>query len=190
MIKYTDLDQQQDVEPKPFVVNQKDYREEYLKNIQESVRVIRPETLHRITRKMSEHPDIFFFTKGISKHAAEYINYLYTMAGFKVHYPRDSDYRTMAMAQVNANSLVFIMTYDGNDGELLSMMNKFVEQPKKPLLVSVTEADNNMIQNLSDINLYIFTDDVKINNQDISSRISTIAIMELILYQWMEDYGE
>ncbi|EAG8230544.1 TPA: MurR/RpiR family transcriptional regulator, partial [Listeria monocytogenes] len=38
-----------------------------------------------------------------------------------------------------------------------------------------------------DINLYIFTDEIEMNNLDITSRISTIAIMELILYQFMED---
>ncbi|EAG1142648.1 MurR/RpiR family transcriptional regulator, partial [Listeria monocytogenes] len=52
---------------------------------------------------------------------------------------------------------------------------------------SITGADNNIIQNMSDINLYIFTDEIEMNNLDITSRISTIAIMELILYQFMED---
>ncbi|TDG79908.1 SIS domain-containing protein [Secundilactobacillus malefermentans] len=105
-----------------------------------------------------------------------------------MHYPRDHDFRRIEMEQVKANSLVFILTYDGNDGELLSMMNHFIERPERPLLISVTEADNNTIQNLSDINLYIFTDEVHLNHADISSRISTIAILELILYQYIEDY--
>ncbi|EJB4872487.1 MurR/RpiR family transcriptional regulator, partial [Listeria monocytogenes] len=56
-----------------------------------------------------------------------------------------------------------------------------------PMLISITGADNNIIQNMSDINLYIFTDEIEMNNLDITSRISTIAIMELILYQFMED---
>ncbi|HEM1600599.1 TPA: MurR/RpiR family transcriptional regulator, partial [Listeria monocytogenes] len=55
------------------------------------------------------------------------------------------------------------------------------------MLISITGADNNIIQNMSDINLYIFTDEIEMNNLDITSRISTIAIMELILYQFMED---
>lgn len=55
------------------------------------------------------------------------------------------------------------------------------------MLISITGADNNIIQNMSDINLYIFTDEIEMNNLDITSRISTIAIMELILYQYMED---
>lgn len=55
------------------------------------------------------------------------------------------------------------------------------------MLIWITGADNNIIQNMSDINLYIFTDEIEMNNLDITSRISTIAIMELILYQFMED---
>ncbi len=87
------------------------------------------------------------------------------------------------------DDLVFIMTYDGMDSEFLEMMNQMLRQTTRPFLISITEPDNNTIQNLSDINLYIFSDAVRVNGTDISSRISTIALMELILYQYIEDYG-
>ncbi|EAG7450134.1 MurR/RpiR family transcriptional regulator, partial [Listeria monocytogenes] len=64
---------------------------------------------------------------------------------------------------------------------------KLKSRNETPMLISITGADNNIIQNMSDINLYIFTDEIEMNNLDITSRISTIAIMELILYQFMED---
>ncbi len=189
VVKFTVLSKNDNQHSMPFTVEQKDYREEYLKNIEESVRVIQPTKLHEVVNKLAEHPDVYFFSKGISKHAAEYICYLYSMAGFNVHYPRDHDYRKLSVGQVSGNDLVFIMTYGGNDGEMLDMVRQFLKMPVRPLLVSVTEADNNTIQNLSDFNFYIFTDGVEINGVDISSRISTIAIMELILYQYIEDYG-
>ncbi|WP_235019092.1 hypothetical protein [Pediococcus acidilactici] len=55
--------------------------------------------------------------------------------------------------------------------------------------IKITEPDNNTIQNLSNINLYIFADVIEVNDVEISSRVSTIALMELILYQYIEDYG-
>jgi len=108
---------------------------------------------------------------------------------FSQPYPRDHDYRQQALNQIDGDDLVFILTYEGSDGEMLDNMSRLVDMSPRPLLVSITEPDNNTIQNLSDVNFYIFTDGVTINNTDISSRISTISVMELILYQYVEDYG-
>jgi len=189
VIKFTLINRKEADQATPFVVKQTDYREEYLKNIAESIHVIQPNRLRQVVEKLAQHPDVFFFAKGVSKHAVEYIEYLYTMAGFKTHYPRDHDYRKQALNQVDGDALVFILTYEGSDGEMLDNMSRLVDMPPRPLLVSITEPDNNTIQNLSDINFYIFTDGVTVNNTDISSRISTISVMELILYQYVEDYG-
>ncbi|GAA3612881.1 MurR/RpiR family transcriptional regulator [Secundilactobacillus similis] len=190
VIKYTLLNNDQTEEkPSPFTVAQTDYREEYLKNITESVRVVPISKLHEITQRLSMHPKLYFFAKGISKHATDYINYLYTMAGFEVIFPIDHDYRVAARQHLTADDLVFVLTYNGTDGEFLELMNQLISGQTRPFMISITEPDNNTIQNLSDINLYIFSDAVKVNQTDISSRISTIALMELILYQYIEDYG-
>ncbi|AEV95920.1 MurR/RpiR family transcriptional regulator [Pediococcus claussenii] len=190
VIKYTILNQNEPTKDVSFTVEQKDYREEYLKNIEETVRVLSNERLHEITAKLSESSNIYLFAKGVSKHAAEYVHYIYSMAGFNVHFPRDKDYRELAAKQVDSKSIVFILTYMGEDEEFLSMINTFNRRRVKPMIVSITEPDNNTIQNLSDTNLYIFTDSIRLNAKNISSRISSIAIMELILYQYVEEYGE
>lgn len=190
VIKYTVLNEnQQKVEEMPFEVAQTDYREEYLKNIIESVRVIPVKKLHEITKRLAEHPTIYLFSKGISKHAAEYVYYIYTMAGFTVKYPRDHDFRQIASKQIKSNDLVFFLTYNGKNLEFVEMIKNLNNLEKKPFLISITEPDNNTIQNLSDINLYIFSDSIEVNNTEISSRVSTIALMELVLYQYIEDYG-
>lgn len=120
----------------------------------------------------------------------EYLYYLYSMAGLSVHFPRDKDYRRLAIQQVNDDSLVFILSYHGNNDEFVSMINDFIQAGLNPMIVSVTEADNNVIQNMSDLNFYMFTDDIQVNETDITSHISMIAIMELLLYQYVEDHGE
>ncbi|AHA04448.1 MurR/RpiR family transcriptional regulator [Pediococcus pentosaceus] len=190
VIKYTVLNENtKKTEPTPFEVSQTDYREEYLKNIIESVRVIPIKKLHEITKKLSDHPTIYLFSKGVSKYAAEYVYYIYTMAGFNVKYPRDYDFRQIASKQVKPNDLVFILTYNGKNLEFVEMIKNWGNLEEKPFLISITEPDNNTIQNLSDINLYIFSDGIKVNNTEISSRVSTISLMELVLYQYIEDYG-
>lgn len=60
VIKFTLINQQQNAKEKlPFTVKQNDYREEYLKNIIEAVRVIKPAKLARVTAKLAEHPEVF-----------------------------------------------------------------------------------------------------------------------------------
>ncbi|TYC49686.1 MurR/RpiR family transcriptional regulator [Weissella muntiaci] len=188
VIKYTALNQVQERKPN-FSEEQIDYREAYLANIYESVRVIPIEKLNRITTKLAEHPDIYLFAKGISKHAAEYVNYIYSMAGFNVNFPSDFDYRGLAVKQVRSESLVFILTYDGNDPEWLQMLNDFECQKVQPMIVSITESNNNTLQSLSALNFYIFTDALNLNAHNVSSRISSVAIMELLLYQYIENFG-
>ncbi|MCY9806010.1 MurR/RpiR family transcriptional regulator [Lentilactobacillus senioris] len=190
VIKYTVLNNQTATKPMPFTVQQRDYREEYLKNITESVRVISPTKINEIVSHLATHPNVYLFAKGISKYATEYIYYLYSMAGFSVTYPKDYEFRQVTMKQVQKDDLVFIISYDGQNSEFLEMMHSFEASHQRPFIVSITEADNNTIQNLSDVNLYVFTDQVTVNQTEISSQISTIALLELVLYQYIEDYGK
>ncbi|EUJ28815.1 Phosphosugar-binding protein [Listeria floridensis FSL S10-1187] len=187
VLKFTEANKHAEIRPSPFVVNQKNYREEYLKNIIESVRVLEPSKLQRITTKLEQKPRIYFFAKGLSKHAAEYVKYLYTMNGFLVEFPEDYQYRQAILPHIGSEDMVFILTYGGHDIELVQTAQKLKARKNTPLLISITCADNNIIQNMSDINLYIFTDEIEINHLDITSRISTIALMELILYQHIEN---
>lgn len=191
VIKFTLVNQKQDPtgQANPFTVNQSGYREEYLKNIIEAVRVIQADKLNRVTQKLAEHPEVFLFANGVAKHVTEYLYYLYSMAGFSVHFPRDKDYRRLAIQQVTDDSLVFILSYHGDNNEFVAMINAFSQRGVDPMIVSVTEADNNVIQNLSDLNFYMFTDDLKVNGTDITSHIAMVAIMELLLYQYVENYG-
>lgn len=188
VIKFTLINKNEKTE-NPFTVPQSDYRNEYSKNIEETIRVLKAEQLKRIAKKLSEHPDIFLFAKDTTKHLTEYIKYLYSMSGFNVHFPQDKDYRRLAERQISDNSLVFIMSYNDENKEFIKLINSLIRKRISPLLVSITGADNNTIQNLSDINFYLFTDEITVNDIDIGSRISFIAIMESILYQYIESYG-
>lgn len=81
------------------------------------------------------------------------------------------------------------MSFNGENEEFIRLINNLMRKGISPLIVSITGADNNTIQNLSDLNFYLFTDEITVNDTDIGSRISVIAIMELILYQYIENYG-
>lgn len=186
VIKYTLLNKKTLVEATPFVVPQVNYREEYLKNIIESVRVIDHEKVIRIVQQLKKKPKLFFFAKGISKELMRYIKYLYTTAGFFVNFPEDAQTRLIAQRQAETDDIIFVFSYKGEDLELLENI-RWMKQRTHPLIVSITGADNNLIQNTSDLNLYLFTDEISLNHLDITSHISIVALMELILYQFIEE---
>lgn len=188
VIKFTLMNKTDKVE-NPFNEPQTDYRADYVKNIDETVRVLKPEMMARVTKKMADHPHIFLFSKDTTKHLTEYIKYLYSMSGFDVTFPKDKDYRRLAERQINDNSLVFIMSFNGENEEFIRLINNLIRRGISPLIVSITGANRNTIQSLSDVNFYLFTDKITVNNTDIGSRISVIAVMELILYQYIESYG-
>lgn len=187
VIKFT-LMNNQEQSPTTLSLPLEKYRNEYIKNIEETIRVLKADQLQRIADKLSSHPNIFLFSNGTTKHLTEYIQYLYSMTGFNTIFPQDHDYRRLAEQQINDDSLVFIMSFNGENEEFIRLINNLLRKGINPLIVSITGANNNTIQNLSDINFYIFTDQIKINNTDIGSRIAVIAIMELIFYQYVEIY--
>ncbi|APR06867.1 hypothetical protein FAM21834_00593 [Lentilactobacillus parabuchneri] len=85
--------------------------------------------------------------------------------------------------------MIFVFDYAGEDDELISIiqnLQSLQSQRQYAMLVSITGANNNTIQNMSDENLYLFTDELKVSGIDMTSHVSLIVIMELLLYQFME----
>lgn len=187
VIKYTVQNRKKiDEEFQPFVQEQSQYRTEYLKNIEETIRVLDEKKLIKICDKLTIQPKLYFFAKGFSKYAAEYIEYLYTLNGFIVIFPKSHEQRRIAYRNIQENDIIFVFDYDGEDDELIQIIQALKGQCKYSMLVSVTGANNNTIQNMSDENLYLFTDELKISGVDMTSHVSLIIIMELLLYQFME----
>lgn len=67
VIKFTLMNNQEE-KSNPFTVPQTTYRNEYLKNIDETVRVLKADQLKQIAAKLADHPNIFLFAKDTTKH--------------------------------------------------------------------------------------------------------------------------
>lgn len=187
VIKYTVLNSDKKTDPDVnFVEKQSQYRGEYLKNIEETIRVLDERKLLKICRQMAHHPKLYFYAKGFSKYATDYIEYLYTLNDFIVVFPKNFEQRKLAYRNVDQNDLIFVFDYAGEDDELISIIQNLKRHKNFAALVSITGANNNTIQNMSDENLYLFTDELEINQVDMTSHVSLIIIMELLLYQYLE----
>lgn len=95
----------------------------------------------------------------------------------------------MAYRNVKKDDVIFVFDYAGEDDELISIiqnLQSLQSQRQYAMLVSITGANNNTIQNMSNENLYLFTGELKVSGIDMTSHVSLIVIMELLLYQFME----
>lgn len=187
VIKYTVLNSDKKADSDvTFVEKQSQYRNEYLKNIEETVRVLDERKLLKICQQMDKHPKLYFYAKGFSKYTTDYIEYLYTLNDFIVIFPKNYEQRKLAYRNIDQNDIIFVFDYEGEDDELIQLIQNLKSNTQFASLVSITGANNNTIQNMSDENLYLFTDELKINSVDMTSHVSLIVIMELLLYQYLE----
>ncbi|WP_075981323.1 MurR/RpiR family transcriptional regulator [Bacillus massilinigeriensis] len=170
----------------PFVVSQEDYRIEYIKNIYESVRVLDEEKVDEIVERLKENPRLVVMARGLNKSVGHYFEYIFSGLGFEVVFPEDHYFRKMLLNGIRNTDLVFFLTYGGEDKELISDIEK-LNISSKATVVSITSANNNPVQNMSHINLYVFADYIDFNDIDMTSRISMISIIELIAYKYMDE---
>ncbi|WP_220349855.1 MurR/RpiR family transcriptional regulator [Virgibacillus dokdonensis] len=183
ILKYTDYDPIKN--HNPFVVSQEEYRLEYLKNIYETVRVLDHKNIDKIIQYLATNPRIVVMARGLNKSIAHYFEYLFSGIGFEVVFPEDHYFRYMILNQIRDTDLVFFLSYGGEDKKLINDIEK-LNIKSKATIISITSANNNSVQNLSHINLYVFADSIEFNGIDMTSRISMISIIEIIAYKYME----
>lgn len=166
----------------PNVMRIKGYREDYLKNLIETMRVIRKDQVKRIHDRLRLNPVIYLFSAGLSVEAARYIEHLFLAYGYRA-FSAYKDYQIQsAIEQITDNDLVFAMSYSGRTKTLVDALEK-IHHKCQPLLISITRSDNSMVHALTDMNFYFFADEISYNGFDLTSRVAMICIVEVILYE-------
>lgn len=165
----------------PDVLWKREYSEEYLKNIIESVRVVSQEKIERFRVCLAPRPAVYFFGAGLDREPARYAYRLFTSMGYYTCCPAEDYEVTAALGRVKDGDLLFLFSLSGEDREAV----RFVERARlgcKPVVATLTHSANNMLQSMSDIDFYVFTDQVRYRDMDLSSRISMFAVTELLAY--------
>lgn len=168
----------------PSIVKNDDYRDSYLKNIIEAVKVITDEKFNKFDMIMSRNPDIYIIAEGLSREVGQYFLRLLTTIGFNVSFPKESFEKSNALKKVKRDDVVLVLSFTGDNKSVVEEIEK-IFTIATPTLISFTRADNNAIQNMSDLNFYVFADEIDYEGIDITSRIGMIAIMETLLYKRM-----
>lgn len=166
----------------PHSVKQKDYKEEYLKNIIESIRVVEQERIETFNTLLDNDPVIYLIGEELDQHALHYVNWIFTAQGFRSVLLTDSAAIRNALHHMEDHDILFVFSYNGDSPTVIETI-ELVKQSSQATVVSFTRAVTNIVQNLCDLDFYIFTDEIIYDSLDMTSRVSMIAIVELILYK-------
>ena len=165
----------------PDVVFGADYQSSYLKNITEAVQVITPEKKETFDRIMSRYPKICILAQGLSQDVGWYFYRLLTTCGYEVEFP-EQEYQFKAMLRrIKRDDVLLVLSYTGSNQAVIRQIEE-IFAIATPTIISITRADNNVIQNMSDLNLYMFADEVRYLGSDVTSRCGMIAILESLMY--------
>lgn len=166
----------------PSIIEKENYSDSYLKNIIEAVKVITNEKYEKFESIMSRNPDIYIIAEGLSREIGQYFLRLLTTVGFNVSFPKESYEKTNVLKKIKRDDVVLVLSYSGDNETVVHEIEK-IFAIATPTIISFTRADNNAIQNMSDLNFYVFSDEINYEDIDITSRIGMIAIMETLLYK-------
>lgn len=166
----------------PSIVQDDNYRDSYLKNIIEAVKVITDEKIEMFNSIMSRNPDIYIVAEGLSREVGRYFVRLLTTVGFNVSFPIESYEKENVLKKIKRDDVVLVLSFTGDNESVVHQLEK-IFAIATPIIISFTRADNNAIQNMSDLNFYMFADQIDYEGTDVTSRVGMIAIMETLLYK-------
>ena len=166
----------------PSIIEKENYSDSYLKNIVEAVKVITNEKYEKFDSIMSRNPDIYIIAEGLSREVGQYFLRLLTTVGFNVIFPKESYEKNNVLKKIKKDDVILVLSYTGDNTAVVHEIEK-IFAIATPTIISFTRADNNAIQNMSDLNFYVFADGIDYEGIDITSRVGMIAIMETLLYK-------
>jgi len=172
----------------PDVVTGRDYGEAYLKNAMEAVRVMSPQRIQEVMAKMALRPDIYILTDDNTHSIGQYCERLFIALGFHAYFP-EAAYQMQNLANhISSQDMIIALSYTGEDAMLIDVIQRIFLR-ERPYLLSITRADNNPLESLSDTNFYVFADEIRLNSMDLTSSIPMAMILELLIYEYLAQMG-
>lgn len=168
----------------PDIVHENEYYRNYLSNIVEAIKVltINSHKLELFEQILSRYPRIFILGRGLSREVASYVCYLLKAIGYDAELFQHEYELYSVLRRIKRDDMLLVFSYSGSNKTVVTYLEKILSVAK-PTIISVTRSDNNIIQNLSDLNFYIFADEVSFHENDVTSRCAMIAIIEILLYK-------
>ena len=131
---------------------------------------------------MGRCPHIYILAEGLSSEVAKYFSRLLITVGYNVEVPAEEYEFASLLRRVKRDDVLLILSYTGNNRSIIDKVER-IFAISTPAIISFTRADNNIIQNMSDLNFYVFADEINYEGVDVTSRCGMIAIMETLMYK-------
>lgn len=123
VLKITDMSRTKAVIPN--VMKYKGYREDYLKNLIETVRVIRKEQVKRFHEVLKKDPQIYLFGYGLTVEAARYIEHLFLAFGLRAMLAYEDYEIENAIDHMTDDDVVIVMSYSGKTKKIIDTLEKY-----------------------------------------------------------------
>ena len=168
----------------PDFAMSKDYGEEYLKNAIEAIRVMSPKQVEEVMALLAHKPNIYILTDENAHVIGQYCERLFIGLDFHAYFPETAYQKQNLVNRISSRDMILALSYSGQDATLLDFIKR-VFLKERPYLLSVTRADNNPLESLSDANFYVFADEIRISGMDLTSSVTMLMIVELLIYEYI-----
>lgn len=168
----------------PNVIMNRDYSEEYLKNAMEAVRVMSQKQIADVVALLSRKPNIYILADDNTHVIGQYCERLFIGLGFHAYFPETAYQMQNLVNRISGEDMIMALSYSGQDAAMISFIEK-VFLSERPYLFSVTRADNNPLESLSDANFYVFADEIHVSGMDLTSSVTMLMIVELLVYEYI-----
>jgi len=168
----------------PDVVVGRAYSEVYLKNVMEAVRVMSPQYVESVMSTLDRRPGIYILADANTHTIGQYCEKLFIGLGFNAYFP-EAAYQMQNLANhISSQDMIVALSYSGQDAVMLNVIEK-IFQRGRPYLLSITRADNNPLESLSNANFYIFAEEIRLNGMDLTSGVPMLMVLELLVYEYI-----
>jgi len=164
----------------PNALLKQGYRDAYLKNAAETIRVMSETEIAKVMTRLAMRPNVYILTDYNTQPAIPYAEKLFIGLGLHAYGP-DADYQMHNLANgITCNDMIIALSYSGSDRTMLGLIER-VFLNGRPFLMSITRADNNPLESLSDANFYIFADEIELNGMNMTSSVPMLMLLELLV---------
>ncbi|MCL2222701.1 MAG: MurR/RpiR family transcriptional regulator [Oscillospiraceae bacterium] len=175
---------QENLEIPDTIKKGQNHSENYLKNVMETARVMSPKQIEEVLAVLKQRPNIYILTDDKTHTLGQYCERLFIGLDFHAYFPETAYQMQNLVNRIGSRDMIIALSYSGEDAVLLDFVKR-VFLKEKPYLLSITRADNNPLENLSDTNFYIFADEMNISNMDLTSGVAMLMIAELLMYEYI-----
>jgi RpiR family glv operon transcriptional regulator len=169
----------------PTVLLGRTYADDYLKNIMEAVRVMPTEKIEQVLEVLKRKPNVYILTDEHAFDIGRYCEKLFLGIGRRTYFPEVAYQVTAMLDLIEDDDLLVVLSYSGEDRSLINTVEHLL-QDVRPFFLSLTRADNNTVQNMSDVNFYVFADELQLNGINLTSHVSMLMILELLVYRSLD----